>query len=247
MTRVWTWVCVVAMAATAFGQGGSDRLTPETFKNLEFRTIGPSLTTGRISDIAVDPKNANVLVRGGQRRQPVEDREPRQHVDADLRQPTARTRSAPSSSIRRTRTSSGSATGENNNQRSVSYGDGIYKSTDAGADLDADGPRELRAHPEHPHRSARLERRLRERDWPAVERGRRPRPLQDDRRRQDVEGRPDHQRRHRRDRRGDGSEEPRRALCRGLSAAAGGRAARWRRSRERRSTRRPTAARSGRS
>ncbi len=60
MRRVWTWVGVVAMAATAFGQGGADRLTPETFKNLEFRSIGPSLTTGRLSDIAVDPKNSNV-------------------------------------------------------------------------------------------------------------------------------------------------------------------------------------------
>ena len=60
MGRVWMWVGVVAMAATAFGQGDGDRLTPETFQKLEFRSIGPSLTTGRISDIAVDPKNANV-------------------------------------------------------------------------------------------------------------------------------------------------------------------------------------------
>jgi len=51
MGRVWTWVGVVAMAATAFGQGDGDRLTSETFRALEFRSIGPSLTTGRISDV----------------------------------------------------------------------------------------------------------------------------------------------------------------------------------------------------
>ena len=58
MSRVWTWVGVVAMAATGFGQTG-DRLSPEAFQNLRFREIGPTLTTGRISDIAVDPKNAS--------------------------------------------------------------------------------------------------------------------------------------------------------------------------------------------
>ena len=58
-----TWmgmIVMVGMTVTGFSQGGADRLTPDTLKNFEFRTIGPSLTTGRISDIAVDPKNANV-------------------------------------------------------------------------------------------------------------------------------------------------------------------------------------------
>ena len=132
MTRVWTWVCVVAMAATAFGQGGSDRLTPETFKNLEFRTIGPSLTTGRISDIAVDPKNANVWYvavsagnlwkteNRGNTWTPIFETYGSYSLGAVVVDPK-------NSNV------VWLATGENNNQRSVSYGDGIYKSTDAGA------------------------------------------------------------------------------------------------------------------
>ncbi len=132
MTRVWTWVCVVAMAATAFGQGGSDRLTPETFKNLEFRTIGPSLTTGRISDIAVDPKNANVWYvaasagnlwkteNRGNTWTPIFETYGSYSLGAVVVDPK-------NSNV------VWLATGENNNQRSVSYGDGIYKSSDAGA------------------------------------------------------------------------------------------------------------------
>ncbi len=132
MTRVWTWVCVVAMAATAFGQGGSDRLTPETFKNLQFRTIGPSLTTGRISDIAVDPKNANVWYvaasagnlwkteNRGNTWTPIFETYGSYSLGAVVVDPK-------NSNV------VWLATGENNNQRSVSYGDGIYKSTDAGA------------------------------------------------------------------------------------------------------------------
>ena len=130
MTRVWTWVCVVAMAATAFGQGGGDRMTPDTFKGVEFRSIGPGLTTGRIQDVAIDPKNPSVWYVAA-RRQPVEDREPRQHVDADLRDYGSFSLGAvvvdpKDSNIVWV------GTGENANQRSVSYGDGVYKSTDAG-------------------------------------------------------------------------------------------------------------------
>src|SRR5262245_59624861 len=60
MARTWTWVTVVAMTATAFGQTAADRLTPDALQNFAFRSIGPSLTTGRISDVAVDPKNPNI-------------------------------------------------------------------------------------------------------------------------------------------------------------------------------------------
>ncbi len=132
MRSVWTWVGAVAMAATAFGQGGGDRLTPETFKNLEFRTIGPSLTTGRISDIAVDPKNASVWYvavsagnlwkteNRGNNWTPIFETYGSYSLGAVVVDPK-------NSNV------VWLATGENNNQRSVSYGDGIYKSTDAGA------------------------------------------------------------------------------------------------------------------
>ena len=48
----------------------------------------------------------------------------------------APTRSAASPSIPRTRWSIWVGTGENNSQRSVSYGDGLYKSTDGGKSWD---------------------------------------------------------------------------------------------------------------
>src|SRR4051794_18032864 len=59
MRRTWTWVMFVAMAATAFGQGGADRMTADALQSMAFRSIGPSLTTGRISDVAVDPRNSS--------------------------------------------------------------------------------------------------------------------------------------------------------------------------------------------
>src|SRR5688500_20011489 len=47
----------LASAVVLQGQGGVDA---DALRKLEFRSIGPSLTTGRLSDIAVDPKNPNV-------------------------------------------------------------------------------------------------------------------------------------------------------------------------------------------
>jgi photosystem II stability/assembly factor-like uncharacterized protein len=120
------------MAASAFGQGGADRFTPETFKKFEFRSIGPSLTTGRLSDIAIDPKNSNVWYvaasagnlwkteNRGNTWTPIFDAYGSYSLGAVVVDPK-------NSNI------VWLGTGENNNQRSVGFGDGIYKSTDAGA------------------------------------------------------------------------------------------------------------------
>ena len=132
MRRVWTWVGVVAMAATGFGQTGGDRLTPEALQNFAFRSIGPSLTTGRLSDIAVDPKNSNIWYvaasagnlwkteNRGNTWTPIFDTYGSYSLGAVVVDP-------------KNPNIVWLGTGENNNQRSVSYGDGIYKSTDAGA------------------------------------------------------------------------------------------------------------------
>jgi photosystem II stability/assembly factor-like uncharacterized protein len=132
MRRVWTWVGVIAMAATAFGrQGGGERLTPEALQNLQFRVIGPSLTTGRLSDIAVDPKNASTWYvaasagnlwkteNRGNTWTPIFETYGSYSLGAVVVDPK-------DSNV------VWLGTGENNNQRSVSFGDGIYKSTDAG-------------------------------------------------------------------------------------------------------------------
>src|SRR5262245_26288033 len=36
------------------------QLTRDDFRGLEWRSLGPSLTTGRISDVAVDPRDRSV-------------------------------------------------------------------------------------------------------------------------------------------------------------------------------------------
>jgi hypothetical protein len=130
MRRVSTWAAVAAMAATAFGQG-ADRLTPETFQHLAFRPIGPSLTTGRISDIAVDPKNPSVWYvaasagnlwkteNRGNTWTPIFESYGSYSLGAVVVDP-------------KDTNVVWLGTGENNNQRSVSFGDGIYKSSDAG-------------------------------------------------------------------------------------------------------------------
>ena len=47
-------------AAALSAQTGAPGLAAEAMTQIAFRSLGPSLTTGRISDVAVDPKNPNV-------------------------------------------------------------------------------------------------------------------------------------------------------------------------------------------
>ncbi|MEO7271004.1 MAG: hypothetical protein ABIX28_23910, partial [Vicinamibacterales bacterium] len=49
----------ILLTASGFAQGPAAP-APDTFKDLAFRELGPSLTTGRIQDIAIDPKNPSV-------------------------------------------------------------------------------------------------------------------------------------------------------------------------------------------
>ena len=88
MKRVWRSLFVVAVgAACAVGgvSGQGDRLTADTFKDFEFRSIGPGLTSGRIADVAIDPKNPSVWYVAAGVGRSLENRESRQHLHADLR------------------------------------------------------------------------------------------------------------------------------------------------------------------
>src|SRR4029453_13646410 len=61
MYRVWRSLLVglvCGIAAAVHGQ--ANPMTADTFKDCAFRSIGPGLTSGRISDVAVDPKNPSV-------------------------------------------------------------------------------------------------------------------------------------------------------------------------------------------
>ena len=102
-----------------------------SISGLKFRSIGPALTSGRISDFAVNPENPKeyyVAVsaggvwktsNAGTTYQPIFDSQGSYSIGCvtiDPNNPNV----------------VWVGTGENNNQRSVAYGDGIYKSIDGG-------------------------------------------------------------------------------------------------------------------
>jgi len=99
---------------------------------LRFRNIGPALTSGRIADFAVNPANIFEYYvatasggvwktsNGGTTYEPIFDQQGSYSIGCVTLDPE-------NSSIVWV------GTGENNNQRSVAYGDGIYKSEDGGA------------------------------------------------------------------------------------------------------------------
>ncbi|HEY9450917.1 MAG TPA: hypothetical protein VIQ60_14295, partial [Gemmatimonadaceae bacterium] len=111
------------------GADSSRRSNPAS--GLRFRAIGPALISGRISDIAVDPRNKTTWYIGtasggvwkttnaGTTWTPVFDREKSYSVGVIVVDP-------------KNPNIVWVGTGENNAQRSVSYGDGVYKSIDGG-------------------------------------------------------------------------------------------------------------------
>jgi photosystem II stability/assembly factor-like uncharacterized protein len=113
---------------TAQSSGG---LRPETLAGLEFRSIGPAAAGGRVSDIDFDPQNRNIwyltTASGGVWKSTNAGTTWRSVFDQ-----------AGSYSIgvvtvdRRNPRVVWVGTGENTAQRSVGFGDGVYKSEDAG-------------------------------------------------------------------------------------------------------------------
>ncbi len=99
---------------------------------LKWRSIGPALTSGRISDIAVNSNNIFEYyvatsaggvwktVNAGVSYTPIFDKEGSYSIGCVTMDPN-------NSNIIWV------GTGENNNQRSVGYGDGVYKSNDGGS------------------------------------------------------------------------------------------------------------------
>ncbi len=110
---------------------GEGKLTPETFLGLKFRPLGPALTSGRIIDFAVNPNDRThyfvavasggvwVTHNAGITYQPVFDKEGSYSIGCVTLDPN-------------NPHTVWVGTGENNSQRSVGYGDGVYKSLDGG-------------------------------------------------------------------------------------------------------------------
>jgi hypothetical protein len=139
-------VCVALSSTAAFAQStvrqgaapaSASSPAPDTTKvaslvgSLRFRSIGPALTSGRISDVAVDPTNKKIWyvataaggvwksVNAGLSFTPVFDGEGSFSLGAitiDAKNPNV----------------IWVGSGENNAQRVVAYGDGVYKSIDGG-------------------------------------------------------------------------------------------------------------------
>ena len=120
----------MAVAAIPYGQS-QDRLNEDTLKGIELRSIGPGLATGRIQDIEIDPKNPNVWYvasafgglwkteNRGITFRPVFDDGGSFTLCCVVVDPK-------DSNV------VWLGTGENTSQRSAHFGDGVYKSTDAG-------------------------------------------------------------------------------------------------------------------
>jgi len=125
------FACVAFLLAAAGITPGAPQNSTDRFKNLEFREIGPAVMGGRIDDFAVVESDPNIVYVGtasggvwkttnnGTTWEPVFDKEAVSTIGDVAIAP-----SDPSVVW--------VGTGEPNNRQSSSWGDGIYKSLDAG-------------------------------------------------------------------------------------------------------------------
>src|SRR5262249_57376867 len=56
---MWTQTMRARPALSEQSESKGDRLTAEVLKGLAFRSIGPAIQTGRVQDIAIDPRSPN--------------------------------------------------------------------------------------------------------------------------------------------------------------------------------------------
>jgi photosystem II stability/assembly factor-like uncharacterized protein len=136
MKRILLTAMVVALAMTALiagdqSQSGGGAMTADALKAIQLRSIGPTISSGRIVDVAIDPKNPSVwyvasafgglwkTVNRGVTFAPIFDEGPSFTLCCLAIDPK-------DSNVLWL------GTGENASQRSAHFGDGVYKSADAG-------------------------------------------------------------------------------------------------------------------
>jgi hypothetical protein len=139
MKKLLTLACIAALAISAHAQKKAKPETaPEKTKfeqtsldALKFRSIGPATTSGRVADIAVNPNNPAEYylaiacggvfktTNNGTTYEPIFDGYGSYSIGCVTIDPNNTNVVWVGS-------------GENNNQRSVAYGDGVYKSEDGG-------------------------------------------------------------------------------------------------------------------
>jgi photosystem II stability/assembly factor-like uncharacterized protein len=141
MKRYWILLIVLALITTPVMAKKNTAEEPEkeddaamssgTFSGLELRNIGPAINSGRVSDLAVHPDHHNIIyaatasgglwktTNAGTTWKPIFDKEESYSIGCVTLDPT-------NPSVVWV------GTGENNSQRSVAFGDGVYKSLDGG-------------------------------------------------------------------------------------------------------------------
>jgi photosystem II stability/assembly factor-like uncharacterized protein len=135
MNRTASFALLIAAIPAGFliaQQAAAPSLTADMFKSLDVRNLGGIQSSGRIADIAVDPKNRNIwyiatasgglwkTTNRGLTFQPIFEKGGSYSlgcVTVDPKDPNV----------------VWLGTGENQAQRAIGFGDGVYKSTDAGA------------------------------------------------------------------------------------------------------------------
>ena len=132
--KLYYFIFLIAFPMMAISQKNKKKSSPfssSDVSSIAFRSIGPALTSGRISDIVVNPNDFNhwyvaaasgglwTTKNHGITFQPI--------FDSYASYSIGCVKMAPSNT-----NVIWVGTGENNNQRSVSYGDGVYKSVDGG-------------------------------------------------------------------------------------------------------------------
>ena len=122
---------VLCSSLMAFGQDENPKIDKSHLASFEFRGVGPALTSGRIADLLVHPEDRSTYYvavasggvwkteNAGTSYDPVFDKYGSYSIGCLAMAPS-------------NHNVIWVGTGENNNQRSVAYGDGVYKSEDAG-------------------------------------------------------------------------------------------------------------------
>jgi photosystem II stability/assembly factor-like uncharacterized protein len=135
LTLVCLFVCVSSVDAQRRNRNATPQAqnTPDLaiFDNISIRNIAPAKTSGRITQVAVNPQNRSIryaagasgnvwkTVNAGTTWEPIFDRYGSFSIGTIVIDPN-------------NPNVVWLGSGENNSQRSVGYGDGVYKSTDAG-------------------------------------------------------------------------------------------------------------------
>lgn len=124
-------LCFLSISADGNGDNNEEIFSASTFSGLTFRSIGPALKSGRIGDFAVNPDKTNEYyiavcsggvwktTNSGTTFEPIFDGQNSYSIGCVTLDPN-------------NEHVVWVGTGENNSQRSVSYGDGVYKSDDGG-------------------------------------------------------------------------------------------------------------------